>query len=262
MAAGSVNEARSRWFVRLGPRGDERLRLFCFPYAGGDAVTIYRTWPRILHSSVGVYAVQLPGRSSRIAEPRYADIDSVLRDLRREFLAFVDKPFAFFGHSMGAVIGFELARVLRSLLGREPACLFVSGRRPPHSKCEKESSYDLPDVEFLSELQRMNGTPKEVFENSELLQLIIPLLRADFRLCQTYVFEPGEPLSCPLGAFGGLQDEVSSEVMDEWRIYTRGRFGLRMFSGDHFFIRSEQDDVANEVANFLAQCEIADRSDR
>jgi medium-chain acyl-[acyl-carrier-protein] hydrolase len=132
----------------------------------------------------------------------------------------LDKPFAFFGHSMGAMISHDLARALRRKYGVEPVHLFVSGRRAPQMPRTRKTTYDLPEPEFIEELRRLNGTPQEVLDQPELMQLMIPLLRADFSVCQTYQYEPEPPLTCPITVFGGLEDETTREELVGWRAQT------------------------------------------
>jgi medium-chain acyl-[acyl-carrier-protein] hydrolase len=156
-------------------------------------------------------------------------------------LPFMDKPFAFFGHSMGAMIAFELARRLRRTGGSLPVHLFLSGSGSPHHPTLERHIYDLPEPELLEELRRLNGTPKGALDNPELMQLLLPVIRADFAVCQTYVAAEEPPLECPLTVFGGLQDtDVTRESLTAWRQQTTGSFSLWMLQGDHFFLHASQ----------------------
>jgi medium-chain acyl-[acyl-carrier-protein] hydrolase len=232
--------AVSPWLVRARPNPNAALRLFCFPYAGGSA-QIYRAWPQRLPPSVEVCAVQLPGRGNRLREPPFTDLDTLVRALAEALLPYLDQPFAFFGHSMGALICFELAHRLRERGSPGPIQLFVSGHRAPQLKRDEPTSYDLPEPELLEELRRINGTPREVLEHPELIQLMLPLLRADFKVVQTYLYAPRAPLDTPLTAFGGLRDaDVSREQMAGWREQTTAEFSLHMLPGDHFFIQTSE----------------------
>lgn len=215
-------------------------RLFCFPYAGGGA-TIFRTWREHLPEAVAVCPVNLPGRESRIRERPRTDLDGLVEEIARAMLPQLDRPFALFGHSMGAVLAFEVTRRLRREYGASPAHLFVSGHRAPQIRERRRQTYDLPEPQFIRVLHNLNGTGGEVLKHPELLELMLPLLRADFMLCETYSFTPGPPLDCPLTALGGLLDtDVTHEHLDLWREQTTGRFTAQMLPGDHFFIRSEQ----------------------
>jgi medium-chain acyl-[acyl-carrier-protein] hydrolase len=240
----SVNTTSMRsptpWLPKFKPRADSRLRLFCFPYAGGTTLT-YRNWEANLPASVEVVPVELPGRGSRLSEPFTPDLVEMAKAIAHMLLPHLDKPFAFFGHSMGATLSFELARELRRAHGREPSGLFISGRLAPQLPRRHEITFDLPEPEFVEEIRRLNGTPKEVLEHPELMQIIIPLLRADFEACQTYTYTPEPPLSCPFIVFGGLQDkDISRDELEAWSEHTTGAFSLRMMPGDHFFVNTAQ----------------------
>jgi medium-chain acyl-[acyl-carrier-protein] hydrolase len=214
------------------------LRLFCFPYAGGTAL-VYRTWPFGLPASVEVCAIQLPGHGNRLREPLIDRLPPLLSALMEQLAPYLDKPFAFFGHSMGALISFELARLLRREHQRGPEHLFVSGHRAPQKKREEKRTFELPQAEFIEELRRLNGTPREVFEHPELIDLMTPVLRADFAISQTYEYVDESPLDCAITAFGGLRDvDVTREHLEAWGTQTTGDFTVRMFPGDHFFLNS------------------------
>ena len=202
----STHYYNSSWVKSPKPNPAARLRLFCFPHAGGGALT-YRMWPEALPADVEVCAVQLPGRDGRIEDPAIDNLDALVDALVPELLPLLDRPFALFGHSMGAMISFEVARRLRARQLAVPQRMFVSGRRAPQLPPEDERrTFDLPKDEFVEELGRLNGTPREVLEHPELLELLLPILRADFSVCQTYVYAPGEPLDVPITVLGGLED--------------------------------------------------------
>jgi medium-chain acyl-[acyl-carrier-protein] hydrolase len=238
------------------PNSTARIRLFCFPYAGGGSV-IYRQWSKeFLRSPIEVVLALLPGRESRVREPSGTRIEQYVEPLAREMSPYLDKPFAFFGHSMGALIAFELARRLRDERGVEPEHLFISGRRSPRIPRRDPYMHDLPEPEFIAEISRMNGTPKEVLEHKELMELMIPLLRADFAVCHSYDYAPGEPLRCPITVFGGTRDdEAPPNEFDRWREETTGDFNVRMLEGDHFFINQppEQHQIIRTITAVLAR---------
>lgn len=235
----SASKAAS-WFSIQKPNPRARIRLFCFPYAGGGS-QVYRLWPQSLLSEIEVCAAQLPGRGTRMKEQPFDNIVPMVEELAVAIEPYLDKPFAFFGHSMGAMISFELVRQLRSARGSEPAHLFVSGRRAPQLPNEDPITYNLPEAELCEELLRLNGTPKEVIEHPELMQIMLPLLRADFSVVETYVYRPDAPLKCPITVFGGLQDiEVTREQLEAWREQTTAACSLRMLPGNHFFLNDAQ----------------------
>jgi medium-chain acyl-[acyl-carrier-protein] hydrolase len=228
------------WLTNSKLNARAKLRLFCFPYAGGSSL-IFRNWQGNLPPAVEVCPVQLPGRGNRLREPVFTQAQPLVRALAEGLLPHVDVPFAFFGHSMGAMLSFELARHLRREHNVEPRHLFVSGRRAPQVPSFEAPTYDLPTAEFIEALRHLNGTPPEVLSQSELMQKMIPLLRGDFEVCDTYSYTPEPPLSCPITVFGGLQDTgVKREHLDAWREQTGAAFFLRMLPGDHFFLNKEQ----------------------
>lgn len=176
----------------------------------------------------------------------------IVEAICENLLPHFDKPFAFFGHSMGALIAFELARLLRRGYKREPARLFVSGRRAPQVPDDEHPKDELSESEFISELRRLNGTPADVLDHPELMQLLMPVIRADFAICQNYVYSNGPLLDCPISAFGGLEDQdVTRKSLEAWRDQTRGGFALRMFPGDHFFINAAQPALLSALSRDL-----------
>lgn len=234
---------------RAGPR--TRLRLFCFPYAGGGAA-VYRGWSAYLPPEVQLCAVHLPGRGNRFGEPAVSSAGVLVETLAADLGPYFDLPFAFFGHSMGALVGFELTRHLRDRGLPLPEHLLVSGRRAPQRPNEKRPLHALPEDEFLHELRELDGTPEEILREPELMELFSPILRADFQLCETYAFVPGEPLEVPITAFGGLEDrDVTRDDLLAWREHTRGGFRLRMFPGGHFFLHAARQSLVHAVAEEL-----------
>ncbi len=232
----------STWIAGWRSSANPAIRLFCFPYAGGGA-QIYRIWQKYLPPDLEVCPVQLPGRESRIGEAPLTNLNSLVKTLADVLAPLFDQPFAFFGHSMGAVIAFELAHLLK-FRNFKPQRLFVSGHRAPHLPNEFAPIYQLPEDKFVNEVRRLNGTPEEVLAHPELMQLLIPLLRADFEMVQTYKYLPLPPLDCSITALGGTEDSgVTREHLADWRIHTTADFNLQMFSGDHFYLRSRQTEI-------------------
>jgi len=231
--------ATNPWIAYRQPRPAARLRLFCFPYAGG-AASVYRGWGDELPAEVEVCPVQLPGREGRIRQPPATSMDALVAAVEEGLAGELARgPYAFFGHSMGAIVAYELARRCRDAGLPEPVHLLVSARGAPGVPDDEEPIHDLPPERFRQRLRELNGTPVEVLEHPELMELVEPLLRADFRVNETWRPQPGEPLSCPLTALGGLADEhVSQADLEPWRDATRGPFHLRMLPGDHFFLNS------------------------
>jgi len=161
-------------------------------------------------------------------------------------------PYVFFGHSLGALIGFELACQLRRQNSTDPVHLFVSGRRAPQIPDPNPPIHQLPEAEFIDELRRFDGTPEEVLKHPELMEIFLPVLRADFALLETYEYTSEKPLDCPITAFGGLQDrKATREELAAWRDQTHGDFRLQLFPGDHFFLHSVQPILLQAIAQDL-----------
>lgn len=240
------------WLFCHQPRATARLRLFCFPYAGGGA-SLYRTWAKRLAPSIEVCPVQLPGRENKLGEQPFTRLQPLVEAIAGALSPLLDTPFAFFGHSMGAIISFELARQLRRNRGLEPTHLFVSGHRAPHLPSDEPPTFELPEPELVEELRRLNGTPQAALEHPELLELVLPVLRADMAVCQTYEYVDEPALKCPITAIGGLEDvDVSRERLAAWRQHTRAAFKLRMLPGDHFFLHSKQFDLLRIISREIA----------
>lgn len=243
--------ANDPWLFLPRPKPAAEMRLFCFPFAGGSAM-IYRDWPAGLSESVEVCAVQIPGRGRRLREPLFRRHEALLPEMMAALAPYLNKPFSFFGHSMGAIIAFELARRLRAMSVAGPLDLFVSGSRAPQLSDRAPRTYDLPEPDFIEELRQLNGTPQEVLENPELMQVLIPLLRADFELVQTHVYREEPPLACPITVFGGTGDEqVTRESLEGWRAQTGAGFSLHMMPGDHFFLLTATQAVLRVISETL-----------
>ncbi|MDM8525463.1 thioesterase domain-containing protein [Desulfococcaceae bacterium HSG8] len=239
------------WIRIPYPNPQARLRLFCFPYAGGGALG-FLTWPRYLPSETEVCAIQLPGREERIRETPISRLSLVMEPLTEMMETYTDKPFAFFGHSLGSMISFELARELRRRNAAEPLHLFVSGRRAPHIPNPDPPIHQLPDADFIEKLRKYNGTPEAVLQHAELMELLLPVLKADFGIHETYVYASEAPLDCPISAFGGSEDaEAPQDKLAAWEAQTNGQFSLRMFPGGHFFLQEYRDDFLHELSRYL-----------
>ncbi len=236
--------ATNSWLLNPQPNPQASLRLFCFPYAGAGA-SIFRPWINKINQlspDIEVCAIQLPGREGRIRETPFTKLTPLIENLATTLLPYLDLPFAFFGHSMGALICFELARFIRRNYHQIPQHLFISGCRAPHIPNKKTPIHQLPDPLFIEELSLYNGTPEILLQNPELLALFIPILRADFAIYDTYTYTDDIPFNCPISAFGGLQDrEVSHPDIAAWHKHTNSKFSIHMFYGNHFFLKNECD---------------------
>ncbi|MEV0001657.1 alpha/beta fold hydrolase [Micromonospora sp. NPDC050980] len=227
-----------------------RVLLFCLPYAGGSAMRVYGRWQRELPDSVEVVPVELAGRGARIVETPLTSVDDITADVLPPVLDRIDRPYALFGHSLGALVAFELARRLEHLHGRPATHLFVSGHIPPqHPRPPGQYDYRLPDALFRERLRELAGTPEEVLAHDELLDLVIPVLRADFEAADTYRSRPGPRISPPLTVYGGADDpEAPPETLPDWAVLTTGRHEVRILPGGHFFLNDEQATVLKGIA--------------
>lgn len=241
------------WFPYTRPNPQARLRLFCLPFAGG-AASIYRTWAQNLPDTVEVVPVQLPGREARMRETSYTRIGPMIESLATAIEGQLDRPYALFGHSMGTLISFELARALRGRGLRQPEQLFVSGHRAPQIPDHDEPIFDKPHDDFVAELRRLNGTPEAVLQHPELMELMLPLLRADFELCDTYAYERDAPFAFPITGFVGTRDpEADHAAMQAWGEQTSAAFRLHVVPGDHFFVLNNRDLLLRLLSNELTR---------
>lgn len=238
-----------RWITRPRPTPGARLRLFCLPHAGAGA-SVFRNWAEALPAEVEVCPVQLPGRENRIAEPAIDRVPPLVEALTDAVSPWLDRPFAVLGHSNGAMIGFELVRELRRRGRPGPLHLFASGRRAPDVAARTPPIHQCPDDVFIAELKALGGMPDALLEHPELIELLVPLLRADVALHETYAFVEEPPLETPITAYRGETDpKVTLEDVEAWARHTRGPFTLRTFPGGHFFL---QDDRASFLRTLSA----------
>lgn len=236
----SITSVPTPWLLSIKSNPQVSLRLFCFPYAGGGA-SIFHSWPKSLPTNVEVCAILLPGRGPRIMEKPFTRMSPLIHALAEALLPHFDKPFAFFGHSMGALVSFELARQLQKQYNIAPLQLFVSGARAPQIRSRAMPVHALPKRDFVRILRGLDETPRELLGSKELIQLLLPALRADFAVCETYAYTKGAPLDCSISAIGGLRDRrVSRNHLEAWRHQTSSSFSLRMLPSDHFFLHTAQ----------------------
>lgn len=237
---------------KVRPGQQASLRLFCFPYAGGSEF-LFRTWPDRMPPTIEACPVCLPGRGARFAEPPVDQLLPLVESVANALTPHLDVPYALFGYSMGALLCFELARLLQRRGAPAPVHLFVGAQRAPQIPLNVPPIDELADAEFLAELAQLGGTPREAFANAELMQMMVPVLRADFAACRTYRYEPGAPLSCPVTAMAGM-DDAALELADlrAWKEQTTGAFTAAMFPGDHFFLRTQELPVIQKIVSSLA----------
>lgn len=244
----------SRWRYPLPRRVAPRVRLMCLPYAGGSAAA-FRGWERLLPPAVELFLVELPGRGMRIREEPLRAVDEIVEHLADAVGAELDAPFALFGHSMGALLAFELARSLRRRGSAGPLALAVSGFAAParHAASDREPLHRLPAASLRETLHRLQGTPREILESRSMMELLLPILRADLQVCETYVYRDEAPLDVPLLAFGGDADpEVPREALEAWALETSDVFRCRLLPGDHFFVRTAAAEILRTLGEELA----------
>jgi medium-chain acyl-[acyl-carrier-protein] hydrolase len=241
------------WIVRFHEIPQPHLRLFCFPNAGG-AVAQFRTWHQSLPAGVEVCPVQLPGQGSRFREEPFTRLQPLAETLAEVLSPCLDVPYAFWGYSMGALISFVLAHELKRRGAHGPASLFIAARSAPHVPPVVSPIHTLPEPQFITEVQRRyNGIPEAILQERELLSLLLPVLRANFEMIETYTFPGDRLLDIPMMAFGGLQDPtVNTRQIAAWGELTSQTFRYFMFPGDHFFLQNHLPAILQIVTRELA----------
>ncbi|MFI9802950.1 thioesterase II family protein [Streptomyces sp. NPDC052301] len=245
-----LTEADSAWIRRFHPRPDSRVRLVCLPHAGGSA-SFYFPLSRSMPDSVDVLCVQYPGRQDRRSEPLLDSVPALADRIHEALRPWTDRPMALFGHSMGASLAYEIARRLEQERGIVPAALFASGRRAPST--HREETVHLRDDEGLvAEMRGLSGTDPQLLGDEEMLRVILPAVRADYRAAETYTWEPGPPLRCPVTCLVGDDDpKVTVEEAAAWSGHTAGPFELKVFPGGHFFLARHQTEIVRLMASRL-----------
>ncbi|WP_426105161.1 thioesterase II family protein [Massilia sp. TSP1-1-2] len=234
----------SRWLIsRPHPFCQPRLRLYCFAYAGGSAA-VFQPWQALLPPDVEVCAIQLPGRGIRFSETPCTSMPALLDQLSAAMAGQPPLPCVFFGHSLGGLIAFELARHRMARALPLPLRVIVSGAEAPRHRAPPKNLHAMPDAQLIAALREYKGTPEEVLDNRELMALLAPSIRADFALVEQYVYQDGKPLSMPLTVFAGKRDDhIVPENVQYWQKETSAAFRVQWFEGDHFFINSEREAV-------------------
>lgn len=246
-----MNKIRqNNWFKFFEQKNKIDMRLFCFHYGGGSA-SIFKRWSKDLINEVELVAIQLPGREERFDEPLLDNIDVVINDLFLNF-SFYDKPFIFFGHSIGALIAFELARILRAKIQLQPQHLIASSAKAPQVPLKKTPIHKLDDIQFIEELRKYNGVPEYILQDNEIMSLFMPIMRADFRISETYIYHDQKPLDFPITALGGIGDNTFDlKDLAEWQKQTTNSFKQSILNGDHFFINASYDETIKIINHIL-----------
>ncbi len=249
-ASPSLQTASDRWIIRYRQNAQASLRLFCFSYAGGGA-SVFRAWADLLPQEVEVCCIQLPGHETRFREPAYTHLAPLIQDLADVIYPYLDRPFAFFGHSMGALVSFELARQLRRTYDKHPVRLCLAAFRAPHLKNPNIKIYHMPS-EVFKVVMRADGIPESILQNEEFMQAMLPILRTDYEVCDTYKYTEEPPLECPFSIFGGLEDiRIGIDDLEAWRIHSCVSSSLAMLPGPHLFLHGAQDLLLAAIAQDL-----------
>ncbi len=243
--------SKSNWFMPFKYNTNSYIRLFCFHYGGGSA-SAYREWSKDLIDNADLVAIQLPGRENRFSEPLINNVSEIVNQLSLDFNDYLDKPCVFFGHSIGALIAFEFARILRKNKIRQIKYLIISGTKAPQVPLKRTPIHNLPDSELIEKIRQYNGIPNYILEDKELMAIFLPIIRADFCVSETYSYNGEPPLTYPITALGGLDDNTfDSNDLLKWQEQTNSSFEHQLLPGDHFFIKSSNQQVINIVNKVL-----------
>jgi medium-chain acyl-[acyl-carrier-protein] hydrolase len=253
----------THWIVGGRTSSSALCRLFCLPHSGSGAFQ-FASWKNFLPEVLDICPIQLPGRENRLREPPLTRIRIIVENLASELNLHLDRPYILYGYSLGALIAFELARELRRRKIQPPLALYALARRAPHLSQNDPPAHHLPDDLFLTEVaRRYGGMPAIILQDVELMKLLIPALRADITALETYVYKEEDPLDSPIYAFGGKVDSTATEQdLEAWRLHTRRALELKIFDGDHFFIRNNQQSVFSSILTKLGHVPQLVQADR
>jgi medium-chain acyl-[acyl-carrier-protein] hydrolase len=251
MSQGEKRSLIQKWFPHWSPKPEARLRLFCFPFAGGGA-SLFHRWAE-WGPWVDGLAVQYPGRETRFGEPPYRRVPELVEALGPVVLPLLDRPFAFFGYSLGTSVCLELTRWLARMKAPAPLGLLLAAGTPPHQE-RLWPLHALSEADFMAGLGNYGGTPPEVLAHQELMELLLPMLRADFEMAETYKPALSPLLSMPMAVWGGAEDlSPWPELLERWRDFTTGPFTLRIVPGGHFFLNSPEATLREDVERTVLQ---------
>lgn len=244
---------KKSWLISINETKNAIHTVVCCHYAGGGA-SVFRGWDKYFPKDVRIVAIQLPGREERFSEEPLLSIGKVIDGLFPEISSLLNETasYSIFGHSIGALVGFELARKVRSIL--LPKVLIISAAGAPQLNFKRELIGHLPDKDFVEKLKIYNGLPESLIENNELLNMFIPMLRADLSILEGYKYKESQPLEFPILALGGSEDPIiSAKDIGSWCVQTRQLFTMRIFNGDHFFIKNNQEQVLKYISQTIQE---------
>jgi len=228
------------------------LRLLCLPYSGASAM-FYHRWRKRLPEWLHVQPLELPGRGLRMDEPLQRNLDALIKQLADEIARDLTAPYALFGHSLGGLLAFELVHALKARGLPEPLCVLVSATAGPARRDVSEYREPKSDAELIGKLRSLQGTPEDALANQELLDLMLPILRADFLVAGSYQYAERAPLQAPIHVFGGKDDSISVDELLDWQCETASGFSLDMFSGGHFFLQTQEAPLLRCIRRYAEQ---------
>lgn len=229
-----------------------KIKLICLPYAGGS-MQVYKKWTKYLDDAIELIPLELAGRGRRLLEPPYESMNEAVDDVYMEVRPMIENSnYAIFGHSMGSVIAYELVHKLRDEGLHNPEHVFFSGRNSPHVRKNEPHIHNAPLEVFIDKLLKMGGTPKKLLENVDFINAFIPMLRADFKIIETYSLQNNSKIECDISALSGRMDQNTEDKdMKKWENCTSGKCNLYKFDGGHFFINDKTEDVVRVINNVL-----------
>jgi medium-chain acyl-[acyl-carrier-protein] hydrolase len=240
------NSQRNKWIFQPEQKPNATIRLFCFPHAGGGISAFYQ-WHKYFNEEIELCFIQLPGRDRRINEAPYTQLSQLIDDLIRYITPFTDKKFAFLGHSMGSLISFELTRKMRLMQNLSPIHLFLLAGSAPHLYTY-EPIHHLEENDFIEEVRKFNGIDEIIINNKDIMRSFLQILKADFKLVESYNYIVDDPVDCSISVFGGISDPfVNRENLMSWKDHTTNNFKIRFFQGDHFFLKNNVDEIIRNI---------------
>lgn len=240
------------WYLENKKKPKAKIRLFCFHHSGGGA-SAYFPWNTYFSSDIEMICIQLPGREDRYDEPLVNDLSYILHALSTGFRPYQNKPFIFFGHSLGAFLAFESLKAIHKLYSLYPCHVILSSTKAPHLPLRTERLSKLNDLELKEALRAYNGIDETILENNDLLEIFLPIVRNDFSVYENYSYSESPPLPCDILALSGTQDPtVTQEEIMAWSSYTTGKFEHLAFPGGHFFIKLYQNEII-KIINQIAR---------
>ncbi len=244
---------RDKWFFCRKPNPQASIRLFCFPFGGGGA-SVFHNWADAMGNDIEVRALQLPGRETRFTEPREKDLNKLINDIEQAIEAYQDKPFAIFGYSFGALLAFEVSRKLARQGKKMPIHLFIAALQAPQVPDAHPPISALPNDDFIRKVEYFYEPQGEAWNNLELREFLLPVLKDDIALYESHVYREDALLPCPIDVFAGEHDlSIPLEATRHWSEQTSNTINHHVFPGGHFFIDNSINEITGLVSNALKQ---------